>query len=66
MTKISQKRNLDIAPYLAGSKICPRYFHIQHLRDFGWSVGLGLMALLDSISVYIGPFPKERDKQEAQ
>ena len=30
----------------------------------GWLVVLGLTALLDSISVYIGPSPKEREKEE--
>ena len=31
---------------------------------FGWLVVLGLTALWDSISVYIGPSPKEREKEE--
>ena len=30
----------------------------------GWLVVLGLTALSDSISVYIGPSPKEREKEE--
>ena len=30
----------------------------------GWLVVLGLTALWDSISVYIGPFPKERETEE--
>ena len=30
----------------------------------GWLVVLGLTALWDSISVYIGPSPKEREKEE--
>ena len=30
----------------------------------GWLVVLGLMACLDSISVYIGPSPREREKEE--
>ena len=30
----------------------------------GWLVVLGLTALRDSISVYIGPSPKEREKEE--
>ena len=30
----------------------------------GWLVVLGLAALWDSISVYIGPSPKEREKEE--
>ena len=29
---------------------------------FGWLVGFGLTALLDSISVYIGPSPRKREK----
>ena len=37
-------------------------------RLFGWLVGwlvvLGLMALRDSISVYIGPSPREREKEK--
>ena len=31
---------------------------------FGWLVGLGLTALSDSISVYIGPTPREREKED--
>ena len=31
---------------------------------FGWLVVLGLTALCDSISVYIGASPKEREKEE--
>ena len=30
----------------------------------GWLVVLGLTALRDNISVYIGPSPKEREKEE--
>ena len=30
----------------------------------GWLVVLGLTALWDNISVYIGPSPKEREKEE--
>ena len=30
----------------------------------GWLVVLGLAALLDSISVYIRPSPREREKEE--
>ena len=33
-------------------------------RMVGWLVVLGLTALWDSISVYIGPSPKEREKEE--
>ena len=32
-------------------------------KDVGWLV-LGLTALSDSISVYIGPSPKEREREE--
>ena len=32
--------------------------------EVGWLVVLGLTALRDSISVYIGPSPKEREKEE--
>ena len=41
-----------------------RFFLLKCLK---WLVGcfvLGLMALSDSISVYIGLFPKEREKEE--
>ena len=34
------------------------------LWSVGWLVGLGLTAFLDNISVYIGPSPKEREKEE--
>ena len=30
----------------------------------GWLVVLGLTVLLDNISVYVGPSPKKRDKEE--
>ena len=30
----------------------------------GWLVVLSLAAFLDSISVYIGPSPREREKEE--
>ena len=30
----------------------------------GWLVVLGLTALWDNISVYIGPSPKEREREE--
>ena len=33
------------------------------LVRFSWLVGLGLTALRDNISVYIGPSPKEREKE---
>ena len=32
--------------------------------DVGWLVVLGLTALLDSISVYIGPSLREREKEK--
>ena len=34
------------------------------IYHFCWLVVLGLAALSDSISVYIGPSPKEREKEE--
>ena len=34
------------------------------LKYVGWLVVLGLTALSDSISVYIGPSPKEREKEQ--
>ena len=36
--------------------------HIDKL--VGWLVDKGFTALLDSISVYIGPSPSEREKEE--
>ena len=33
-------------------------------REEGWLVVLWLTALLENISVSIGPFPKEREKEE--
>ena len=33
-------------------------------RSIGWLVDLGLTALCDSISVYIGPSPREREKEK--
>ena len=37
---------------------------VSVFRLDGWLVVLGLTALLDSISVYIGPSPKEREKEK--
>ena len=43
---------------------------INHLKIraphkiFGWLVVLGLTAVSDSISVYIGPSPRERERKE--
>ena len=37
---------------------------VQNGRMPGWLVVLGLTALSDSISVFIGPSPKEREKEE--
>ena len=34
------------------------------VKDFGWLVVSDLMALSDSISVYIGPSPRKREKEE--
>ena len=41
-------------------------FHLflPTMLDVGWFVVLGLTALLDSISVYIGPSPREMEKEE--
>ena len=33
-------------------------------RSVGWYVVSGLTALSDSLSVYIGPSPREREKEE--
>ena len=46
-----------------------KVFEVQRVSDriilvFGWLVVLGLTALSDSISVYIGPSPKEREKEK--
>ena len=38
---------------------------LEHPPSAGWLVGwFELNALSDSISVYIGPYPKEREKEE--
>ena len=36
----------------------------QVVHSSDWLVVLGLTALWDSISVYIGPSPKEREREE--
>ena len=33
-------------------------------KKSGWLVGFGFNGLRDNISVYIGPSPKEREKEE--
>ena len=38
--------------------------HYPRCQSVGWLVVLGLAALLDSISVYLGPSPREREKEE--
>ena len=41
------------------------FFPLDVLDELvGWLVVLGLTALCDNISVYIGPSPKEREKEE--
>ena len=41
------------------------YLHnLASLHWFGWLVVLGLTVLLDNISVYIGPSPREREKEK--
>ena len=39
-------------------------YMFESCNVIGWLVELGLTALGDSISVYIGPSPKEREKEE--
>ena len=39
------------------------HFYLSPLVKVGWLVVLGLTALSDSISVYIGPSPREREKE---
>ena len=48
------------------SQITPQLYllNIWNFVWFGWLVVWGLTALWDSISVYIGPSPKEREKKE--
>ena len=41
-------------------------WHPDDVTLVGWLVVLGLTALWDSISVYIGPSPKEREKEEGK
>ena len=36
----------------------------NRLNEVGWLVVLGLTVLLDSSSVYIGPSPRKREKEE--
>ena len=51
-------------------KICMKLYQNQAINEsiglltFGWLVVLGLTALSDSISVYIGPSPREREIEE--
>ena len=40
------------------------YIQARNHKTIGWLVVLGLTALWDNISVYIGPSPKEREKEE--
>ena len=42
---------------------CTMIFSVD-LVLYGWLVVLGLAALCDSISVYIRPSPREREKEE--
>ena len=47
-------------------KICTNRTAFEKARFglVGWLVVLGLTALCDTISVYIGPSPREREKEE--
>ena len=40
-----------------------KYYTLKGENVVGWLVVLGLTALRDSISVYIGPSPREREKE---
>ena len=51
-TKMQQQQNATTSTHTYSSAVV------------GWLVVLGLTALSDSISVYIGPSPKEREKEE--
>ena len=58
-TKICLRGNDD---YSSGTMLLWSTFHWA--TKVGWLVALGLTALWDSISVYIGPSPKERETEE--
>ena len=49
--------------FLLNYTLCYMY-HASGKDMVGWLVVWGLTALWDSISVYIGPSPKEREKEE--
>ena len=64
----SMEPGLRLKQFLLQTGIEPRTTrsHVQHLMQMsyqGWLVVLGLTALRDSISVYIGPSPREREKE---
>ena len=45
-------------------KVSKEILRICHNQLIDWLIVLGLTALWDSISIYIGPSPKEREKEE--
>ena len=58
-------KRLYVIKIVRTNRIYSFYFFMSHLIKTGWwLVVLGSTALLDSVSVYIGPSPKERDKEE--
>ena len=74
LTSMRRRYAVILAPVAHRGK-CPkmRWFGLHnaamHKKDeaatvVGWLVVLGLTALCDSISVYIGPSPKEREQEE--
>ena len=58
-----------LQPVYYDDVVSSRHYHHQRKdtanrsETVGWLVVLGLMALSDSISVYIGPSPREREKE---
>ena len=56
---------IQISP-LSGKGLLVNETLILFSIDFGWLVVLSLTAIWDSISVYIGPFPREREDEEGK
>ena len=62
LKSLSGHLNIDTKPYVKYEN--PSSISQDIVLTIGWLVILGLTALLDNSSVYIGPSPKEMEKEE--
>ena len=62
--RVKMSKHPPPAPTASAEGPCPTVIQIVGHPGTGWLFVLRLTALWDSISVYVGPSPKEREKEE--